>query len=136
MREDGIIDRPMRETGRMNIPRTRVALRAAGFVLVGAVDALWIGPVYAAVEAAPAFQGLRGVTCMTAVMLASFVLGVCCWLASFAMCVADETPVPAEEGKRRARIAWSALRTLAQWMMTLTAAPAAFFAALTLLIAW
>lgn len=132
----GIIHNLMCETGRMNIPRTRVALRMVGFVLVGVIDSMWLSPIYTAAEAAPVFRGLRGSALMVTVVLASFVLGIGCRLAAFALCVADETPVPAEEEKRRARIAWSALRTLAQWMMTLAAAPAAFFAALTLLIAW
>lgn len=136
MREDRVLNRQSRKTDRMNIPRTRVVLRTAGFVLVGAVDSLWIAPVYAAVESVSAFQELQGVTLMVSVVLASFVLGVVCWLAAFAMCVADGTPVPSDTGRRRVRIVWATIRTFVQWMMMLAAAPGAFFAMLTLLIAW
>ncbi|MBT1182429.1 hypothetical protein JS531_10830 [Bifidobacterium sp. CP2] len=122
------------------VSRAVVVLRGCGFVLVAPVAALWWSPFYDAVSSLfPA-----DAVVLPAISLAMYAAGVLLWLVAFVLSLvsatkADLVPGPgsgaAVDPAVRRRMAWSVVRVVSAWVLAVMAAPVAFVALLTVLIA-
>ncbi|MBW3081772.1 hypothetical protein [Bifidobacterium saguinibicoloris] len=123
------------------VSRAVVVLRGCGFVLVAPVAALWWSPFYDAVSSLfPA-----DAVVLPAISLAMYAAGVLLWLVAFVLSLvsvtkADLVPGPGsgaavDPAVRRRRMVWAVVRVVSAWVLAVMAAPVAFVALLTVLIA-